>query len=224
MFQWISRLTLNQRLALTAFVLGAVALAASPGRHRTVSLDPQELALAVQREADHVAVGALADDLVKGQADYRVIDVRSEAAYAAYHVPSAENVPIASLAAADLPRNEKLVLYGDDGVHAAQAWFLLKARGYRGVYMLRGGLAEWKEQVLYPVMSEPATADARRENDRRIGVAAFFGGAPRQAAGIQTTMPMPMPASGAPTAATPSPQLPAGSAKPKTPVKKKEGC
>jgi rhodanese-related sulfurtransferase len=226
MFQWISRLTLNQRLALVAFILGAVALGASPTRQGVVAFDPRELALAVQRGTDHVGVGTLADDLVKGHADYRVIDVRAEAAYTAYHIPSAESVPLAALAAADLPRNEKLVLYGEDGVQAAQAWFLLRARGYRGVYMLRGGLAEWRDNVLYPVLSEVASVEARRENDRRTAVAASFGGAPRAAAApapgtapVAAALPAP-----APPSVTPSVQLPAGTAKPKAPAKRKEGC
>jgi rhodanese-related sulfurtransferase len=224
MFQWISRLTINQRLALVAFILGAVALGASPTRQGVVAFDPRELALAAQRGADHVGVGALADDLVKGHADYRILDVRSEAAYTAYHIPSAESVPLASLAAAELPRNEKLVLYGDDGVQAAQAWFLLKARGYRAVYMLRGGLAEWRDQVLYPVLSEAGSVEARRDNDRRAAVAASFGGAPRAAAPSGSG---PAPAAVAlpvPAPVTPTVQLPAGAAKPKAPVKRKEGC
>jgi rhodanese-related sulfurtransferase len=226
MLNRLAKLTTNQRLALLALVLGAVAIGAVPARQGRVTLDPQDLALIVQREADHVSVQALADDLVKGQAGFRVVDLRNEAAFNAYHLPTAENIPIGALAAADLPRNERILVYGDDGVHAAQAWFLLEANGYRGVYMLRGGLAEWNDQVLHPALAEPATADQRRENERRAAVAAFFGGAPRAAASAAGPgIPAPSPvASAVPAAQAPVVQMPAGSARPKAPVKKKEGC
>jgi rhodanese-related sulfurtransferase len=225
MLQRLLKLTTNQRLALLAFVLGAVAIGAKPTRQGAVSVNPQELALMVQREADHVTVQAVADDLVKGQAGFRLIDVRAEAAFNAYHLPAAENIPIASLASADLPTNERLVVYGDDGVHAAQAWFLLKAKGYRGVYVLRGGLAEWKDQILYPVLAEPASADQRRDNEGRAAVAAFFGGAPRAAASTSAgAAPPAVPAVAATSAAAPAIQMPAAGTKPKAAVKKKEGC
>jgi rhodanese-related sulfurtransferase len=224
MFNWLSKLTTNQRLALLALALGAAAIGASPTRDGSVTLNPQDLALIVQREADHVSVQALADDLVKGQATFRVVDVRPESAFNAYHLPTAENIPIAAIASAGLARNERIVLYGDDDVHAAQAWFLLKAKGYRGVCMLRGGLAAWNDQVLHPALAAPATADQRRENDNRAAVAAFFGGSPRAAGGAAADSPIPAPVAAAVPAAAPVLQAPAGGVKPKAAVRKKEGC
>ncbi len=224
MFHWFSKLTTNQRLALLAFVLGAVAIAATPARQGSVTLSPRELGLIVQREADQVPVRAVADDLVKGQAGYRVIDVRGEAAFAAYHLPTAENIPIGVLGTASLPRNERFLLYGDDDVHAAQAWFLLKAKGYPAVYRLRGGLAAWNDEVLRPVLPDAATAEQRRDNDERASVAASFGGAPRVAAPTSATVSAPPVAAAVPAAQIPTVQMPAGGARPKAPIKKKEGC
>lgn len=223
-----SRLTLNQRLALLAFVLGLIALGAAPTRQGRGSVDPRALALEVQRETDHVTARTVADHLLQGRIDYRLIDVRSPAAYAAYHLPTAENIPIAVLAGADLARNEKLVLYADDGVHAAQAWFLLKAQGYKGVYMLRGGLAEWRSQVLSPELSGGSTPEARREDERAAAVAAHFGGVPR-AAGGQASRPalLPPPALVAPApAAARAPAAPPAppASRPRAAARKREGC
>jgi rhodanese-related sulfurtransferase len=224
MFHWFSRLSTNQRLALLAIVLGAVAIAAKPSREGRVTLSPTELGLTVQREADQVSVRALADDLVKGQAPFRVIDVRGETAFNAYHLPTAENIPVATLATADLPRNERILLYGEDDVHAAQAWFLLKAKGYRAVYRLRGGLTAWNDEVLRPLLSDATTAEQRRDNEQRAAVAASFGGAPRAASGVTSPAPAPPPlAAAVPAAQAPALNMPAG-AKPKAAVKKKEGC
>ena len=62
---------------------------------------------------------------------------------------------------AGLGRQEKLVLYSEGGIHSAQAWMLLKAQGYQAVYMLTGGLEEWKDQVLFPVLADNPTPDQR---------------------------------------------------------------
>jgi len=233
MRHWLSELTLNQRLAGLAFILGLAAVAATPTRQGRVFLRPQDLALIVQHDADHMPARVLADRLVKGQADVRLIDVRDAVSFAAFHIPTAENMPLAVLASASLPRNEKILLYGDDGVHAAQAWFLLKAQGYPGVYTLRGGLAEWQAEVVAPVLPAPATAEQRHQNEERAAVAAYFGGTPRTAnatTGIALTAAPAPPAvntavPGAAAVKPPAPMLtmpkpPAG----KAAVKKKEGC
>jgi len=222
MSTWLSRLTLNQRLALVALVLGAGAVAATPTRTGSVTIAPLELALIVQKGADHLSARDLAGRLIAGRADLRIIDLRDESAYLAYHIPSAENIPIAALQSAEIAHNESLLVYGDDGAHAAQAWFLLKARGFRGAYMLRGGLAEWREQVLFPVLPEATTPDRQRENERLARVAAHFGGAPRAATGGEPALAMPA----APRVEVPAPRIdgPAGAAGARPAPRRKEGC
>jgi rhodanese-related sulfurtransferase len=227
--RWLSALPLNQKLALLAFVLGVGALFMSPTRGGAVSIEPDELAVMVQKEVDHVTPDDLADWIVAGRADYRLIDLRDETAYAEYHIPGAELVPVAQLPQADLARNEKIVLYSDGGIHSAQAWFLLKARGYKGVYILLGGLDSWRDTVVFPVLADDPTPFQAERNAKLTARAAHFGGAPRPAAAASTA-----PALGSTTAAaTPSapvampkvqvPSAPAGAA-PAPAAKKKEGC
>ena len=81
-----------------------------------------------------------------------MIDLRSEAEFAAYHIPTAENVPLSALPDFPLQPNEKVVLYSEGGIHAAQAWFLIRAQGHRAVYTVLGGLDGWKDEVLFPEM------------------------------------------------------------------------
>ena len=140
----------NTKLGLLVCLLGLIAaFAGSPYQGTRVTLDTTDLAGIVQREVDHVNTVDLADWIVKGKSDYRLIDLRSKAEYDQYHIPGAENVPLATLPDYGLERNEKVILYSEGGIHSAQAWFLLKARGYKSVYMLRGGLDDWKDLVLY---------------------------------------------------------------------------
>ena len=218
--------TLNRALAAAALLLGVVAIAGNPYRGSTVRIDTQELATIVDSQVDHVTVQELADWIIQGKTDYRLIDLRSEGEYLAYHIPTAESVPVARLPQYGLGRNEKIVLYSEGGIHSAQAWFLLKAQKYAGAYILFGGLEAWKDEVLYPVAPAAATPQETAAFERAAQVARFFGGGPRAASavadsGALITMPA-LPA--APSAKVTLPRAPAGSGAAAPKKKRKEGC
>jgi rhodanese-related sulfurtransferase len=214
----LRKFTLNGKLAMLAVALGALALFAQPHRGPFVKLDGRELASVVEAEVDHVAVAELATWIVEGRADYRLLDLRTEPEYAAYHIPTAENVPLTGLADYPLLRNETIVLYSEGGIHSAQAWMLLRARGYDAVYMVLGGLDSWKDEVLFPSLAADAGPQARAQFERAAQVAKFFGGEARLGGDAA-----------APAAGTELPKLtaPPPMPGPATPVgkkKKKEGC
>lgn len=214
------RLTLNQTLGLILFALGLGALLiGNPGSGAVVTVDTRELGRIIQAEVDHVAPKALADWIIQGKTDFRLIDLRSEKDYAQYHIPGAENVPPAALSDYGLLRNEKIILYSDGGIHSAQAWFLLKAMGYRGVYMLRGGLNEWNEKVLFPQIPSSPTSEQSTAFEKMKEVSRFFGGTPTSGtASAETPAVRSLPTMG-PGALSATPASPAMPAK-----KKKEGC
>ena len=218
------RIGRHQKLAALALALGLGALLiGEPGRGGRVTLEPRELAALVESEVDHVTPDQLADWIVEGRQDFRLIDLRPEADFAAYHVPGAERLAITGLEDAELPRNEKIVLYSQEGIHSAQAWFLLKARRYPTVYILLGGLGQWQEQVLYPLRPQDgASRDELAAFERAAARAATFGGSPRiAAAGAAPALPaLAPPPAPAPGAAPPAPPAATRAAT----RKKKEGC
>ena len=222
----LRQFTLNRKLAIVAVVLGTLALLAQPHRGPFVKLDARELASVVEAEVDHVTAPELAAWIIEGRADYRLLDLRTAGEYAAYHVPTAENVPLTGLADHPLLRNEKIVLYSEGGIHSAQAWMLLRAQGYEAVYMVLGGLDAWKDEVLFPVLPVDADAKARAQFERAAQVAKFFGGEARigvAAADAQSA------STTAPAVANELPKLTApppmpGPATPVAKKKKKEGC
>jgi hypothetical protein len=223
-------LTLNQKLAAVALVLGAGALFSQPHRGPVVKLDTRELAMIVEKEVDHVKPAELAAWIVEGRTDYRLLDLRSEPEFAAYHVPTAENVPVSALPDFPLLPKEKVVLYSEGGIHAAQAWFLLRAQGHAAVYTVLGGLDGWKDEVLFPVMPAGASPQELARFERTAAVARFFGGTPRTAsdAAAATDGEPQMPALATP--ATPelprlAPPVPGRASPVSAPTKKKkEGC
>jgi rhodanese-related sulfurtransferase len=175
-----SNISLNHRLAFIAITLGIVGLfAGSPYRGSKATIDTKEMALIVGKEVDHVKVDELADWIIKNRSDFRLLDLRGEKEFAAYHIPNAENVPLASLETYLLQRNEQIILYSEGGIHSAQAWFLLRAKGFKGVYILSGGLDEWNDKILFPRIPEKPTADELKNFEKMKEVSKFFGGLPQ---------------------------------------------
>ncbi|MCX6135573.1 MAG: rhodanese-like domain-containing protein [Ignavibacteriales bacterium] len=210
-------LSLNRKLALFVFVLGFLALfAGSPYRGTELKVDASEMAMIVQKEVDHVSSEELAGWIVQGKADYRLLDLRTEKEFGEYHIPTAENMQLTNLKEAQLGRNEKMVLYSDGGIHSAQAWFLLKAEGHKGVYILRGGLEEWKDKILFPRLTDNASPAEVAAFEKTRLLSKFFGGSPQVGGAAQTTTQ---------TMTLPKLESPTG-AQPKTTPgkKKKEGC
>lgn len=175
-----SQMSRNVRLGLLACLLGLIAaFAGNPYSGARVTLDTVELAGIVEREVDHVDAVDLADWIIQGKTDYRLIDLRSKEDFSEYHIPGAENVPLAELPNYGLARNEKIVLYSGGGIHSAQAWFLLKAEGYKAVYMLLGGLNDWKDSVLFPFVPSDPDPEQRASLEKMKEVSRFFGGSPQ---------------------------------------------
>ena len=178
---------LRKLLLIAAIVAGALApFSGSPYRTAPQQLDVQRLAAAVAAEEDHVTAIELARWIHDRKPGLRVVDLRGATEFAAYHVPSAENVPLQSLVAAPFPKSETLVLISDGGAHAAQAWVFLQALGYRDVYFLRGGLQEWLDDVMNPSRATPDLAELSR----------YFGGSPRsdREVGLDVRPIVPLPA------------------------------
>ena len=218
--RFLSKLSLNQKLGALALALGGLAVFANVAPGHTVTVNAKELLTGVARAEDHVTPAELAAWIIEGRTDYRLVDIRDEKAFADYHIPTAENVPLATVADGALSRTEKIVLYGDGGIHAAQAWMVLKGRGFTRVYTLLEGLDAWKDDVLFPVMPQSPTPEQQTRFERSAQVAKFFGGQPRAAA-APGSEPVALPTQAAMPQVAP-PTLPAGAGG--GPKKKREGC
>ena len=172
-------MTTNRVLAFVALVLAAGALVV--GRPSTTPpglIDVDRLAAMIAHEDDHVTAVELGTWLRDGKPGLRVIDVRPKADFDEYHLPHAENVPLPSIGKASFRPDETLVLYSDGGAHAAQAWVMLRSLGFTNVYFLRGGLGEWLDDVMTPMLPTDATP-AEREAFRKIAdLSTYFGGTP----------------------------------------------
>jgi rhodanese-related sulfurtransferase len=177
-------------LALAALASGALAAVAGSPRVSGKAIDVAALAHDVQSEADHVTAVELARWIRDRKPNLRIIDIRDSAEFEQYHIPQAERSAIESVVTAHFAPAETVVLYSGGGAHAAQAWVLLRARGERRVFFLRGGIAEWLENVLYPQIPVNAKGSYREEMDSVAALSRYFDGSPRRVNSIVPVEPV----------------------------------
>ncbi|RUL78844.1 rhodanese-like domain-containing protein [Dyella choica] len=166
-----------RRLGISALALGLGApFAGSPLRTQQRGLDLDSIARAIDEGSDHVSARQLAEWIRDRRPGLRVIDVRSPAEFHAGAIPTAENVPIDQLAKLRFAPGQMIVLYSQEGAHAGQAWVMLRSLGVTHAVFVPGGLADWREEVLSPLLSANASP---AERARIAELSHYFGGSPR---------------------------------------------
>ena len=165
---------LERALAIAAIVAGGLAaIAGTPTRAPSGNVDVGRLAEIVEREEDHVTAVELARWIRDDKTGLRVIDIRPDSEYAELHIPGATRAGLGDVARMPLDSAATYVLYSEGGTHAAQGWFLLKARGVEHAFFLRGGIYEWLEQVMSPRVAS-STPQATLDSIRALTI--WFGG------------------------------------------------
>ena len=156
----------------------AAAFAGSPYRHLSGRIDIGRAVAAIDEGGDHVTALELAAWIKGRKPGLRVIDVRTPAEFAQYAIPTAENIPLAKLVRTEFASHETLVIYSEGGAHAGQAWVLLQALGVANAYFIAGGLADWRDEVLSPVLASGASPEAVKAFQETAALSRYFGGTP----------------------------------------------
>jgi rhodanese-related sulfurtransferase len=169
----------SRRLSMSALALGVAApFAGSPMRSKRAEIDVAAMIAEIERGSDHVDGLELARWIRERKQGLRIIDLRLPAEFAVYAIPTAENVQLAALERARFAANELVVLCSGNGVHAGQAWVFLRAMGVRRVLFLRGGIVEWLDEVMNPVLDAGASAAEKRAFEPTAELSRYFGGTP----------------------------------------------
>ncbi len=104
------------------------------------------LAQMVARGEDSVSPDYVRNRILAAQNDFILVDLRDPTAFAAGHIKSAINVPLATIFDADqvvkLRKVPQVIVYGADTSQAAEAAILLRVAGVPAMGML-GGLEGW---------------------------------------------------------------------------------
>ncbi len=188
MLEWFASLPVRKRVGILAVVLGVIAIfLGDPYNKAVTKVNLKNIASASLESSAVISPEELADWIIKGKVDYRLIDLRPEDEYNEYNIPSSENISPIKILESDLMRNEKIILYSNDNIAAAKVWFILKAKDYKSVYILKGGMNAWKNEILFPGLPADATPEQKAEFDKIAAVSKFFGGQPRSSTSINVT-------------------------------------
>lgn len=169
-------------IALVVFIFGI--LAALTGEFDPTDQNINKLAKLVETEGDHISTDSLAYWIMTSR-QMRIIDLRDSYDYVNYHIPGAELMTLSELIRSPIRKDELVILYSEGGIHAGQAWVMLKAKGFQKVFIISGGLAAWRSEILSPVLSLNATESEKRIFEQRSKMSLYFGGSPKVMKGAE---------------------------------------
>lgn len=129
----------------------------------------------------YISADELADKLVNKDPSIVLIDLRSDAEFIQYHIPTAMNIPF------DLLLNDEhqtvlnqdkvtIVLYANNHLIADQAWFLCHSLGYKNLIVLKNGLNGFYNAILNPALPTEIMSQEEKElYDFRKAAGIYFG-------------------------------------------------
>lgn len=94
----------------------------------------------------HIDGQKLKGFLAEAQGDYQFIDVRTPEEYYGRHIDAFVNLPLQSLEykADTLDANKPVVIICASGGRSMSAAHFLKARGFKAIYNVRGGMMAYR--------------------------------------------------------------------------------
>ncbi len=129
-------------------------------------IDPLLLLTELVQPTRFVSTDQVARMMIANDPSLMLMDVRNNAAYRAFSLPGAINLPIDSLMGENFITmlgvpGTKVVFFSNDDIEANKMWQLTKRLGYTNIYVMKGGLNHWMETIIKPVKpsdDEPYTA------------------------------------------------------------------
>lgn len=175
---------MNLRYTILSFIVIVLAFGfvVLPEKDYSKDLSAEEVLLATLNESRYLSTDKVASMLINHDPSLQLIDVRKPEEYIAFNLPGSINIPLDSLLTENadyfLNQNIKMnVFYSNGSIYANQAWLLAKRKGYKRVFLMRGGLNEWIETIIQP--SEPKDSEdveVFRTYQFRKGASQYFGG------------------------------------------------
>lgn len=143
--------------SLKAMLLSIVVVSiAACGMSNESDFSLTDIAQAAARQDDRESVEDLANWLIEGRGDFKLIDVRTSEDFASGSIADAENIPIAQIVTQDvlmrLPTDRMVIVYSNGSENAAKAAVLLRLSGI-DAHLLAGGYNAWHQRILNPDIS-----------------------------------------------------------------------
>jgi rhodanese-related sulfurtransferase len=130
------------------------------------------------KRVEMIDAKTLAEWIIEKRDQYPMVDLRSTKDYARYHIPLAVGIHQWISENPDGRIEEPILVYAEGALLEEDSSRHSASKGAELIYVLSGGLQEWKKTVLFPDLSD---IDRLAEEDvERIRQGSlFFGGNPR---------------------------------------------
>lgn len=148
---------MNSRIKLAAVLipLGILMAAIPDSKTQPDKVNPDQILAEIKDGSHLIGPDAIADMLVKKDPSLQLIDIRNQEEYEQYHLQGAIHIPLDNILADEnagwFDQDVKMnVLYGNGTSSATEAWMLLRQKGFKGIYILQGGMNHWAETIMNP--------------------------------------------------------------------------
>ncbi len=153
------------------------------GKPEKQPTQPKDLLWDIIQPTRYMSTDQVAKLIIQKNPTLMLVDVRSPKDYDAFTLPNALNIPLDSLASSSSLQyfgvpGTKVVLFSNDDILSDQAWVLLRRQGFKGNYVMKGGLNEWMNTIINPkAPAETAPETAFEQYHFRQGARLYFTGA-----------------------------------------------
>jgi len=163
-------------------VLGVFLAFTSVKQNSSNEISPDDLYQQVVQKTRYFTPEEVAHKIISEDPSLQLIDVRTDKFYNKFTLKGAINIPLKDLLNQDnldyLDQDVyETVIFSNGSADADVAWMLATRLGYKNVYVMKGGLNAWVEQILEP--KEHSVIWDRIDDEMyqyRKGASQFFGG------------------------------------------------
>ncbi len=162
------KFSLNQKLALLAFILSSLALVSSVFFANNSSLKHPS-------EVEFITVLDLAESIKKREI-MTLIDLRSKEDFNQFHIPTAINITASELEDYKFDSESRLIVYSENDSLSRKTLSNLDNIRFGNSRFVKGGVQDWYIRVLYPRMPLEIPEEDRALANRVKSLSSYFGG------------------------------------------------
>lgn len=177
---------MSKRYIILAIILlgAAFGLTVLPEKGYRSALSPQEVLLKASDESRFLSTHTIAERIIERDPSLLLIDVRMIDEFEAYSITGSINIPLEEVLneSSEMYVDQDdmdIVFYSNGDIFAEQAWNLCAQKGYKNLYVLKGGLNKWFATIIQPTPppdTAPSEAFDLYSFERAASI--YFGGTP----------------------------------------------
>ena len=179
---------MSKRYIVLAILLMGLAfgLTQLPDKPARPAITPENLLIKIYDPSRFLSTDLVAKRMIDRDPGLFLVDVRTADQYDEYSLQGSVNIPLDELLNAawvDYLDQDAMdiVFYSNSDIYADQAWALAVQKGYKNLYIMKGGVNEWFRTIMQP--EPPLETDPEVDFEKfsfRKGASQYFGGTPNE--------------------------------------------